>query len=1843
MSDLNYIGGEGTTITGITVTGALDFDTAGTYYLVDCDINEVTNSSGGSVILVIDNTSITTSTDPNVSINDVNVTIVVDGGTYDTDNDKFLVDTDTVSTFTIDGFTPTEIEHTGSGSTTILGVNNAKVYGPLKVLATTITATGGSLTIGDGLEPSANYSVSAGEITLTGTEADLSGLRGLYEVDYFRVGPVYQYSTASRLVVSGTLSHDPDVEVITFANTITDETVRVSGTGVYNYGSEETLFGHTTSSTGTGLVITREDNANWDEPVFEVEDGGTFIMKGGVIQTSGTTYFNDGSIVDIKDGEIIISNPTEGQLIRSFTTNFTVDGLVKNGGALILYEAPASFSGYRPIYSDLSPQSAGRLDYSLLFYGNAQVITIRDFSGFGNPNDIGYIDNGKGILLNPVNGSATTIAGWLSGTRSDTYIEIQKEVTFNIEDSVGGESNPRVYAIDTLDANRRNQNGENNLPDNVYDATAVGGSASFTVVAGIYNAINTQTQPTDVRFSGDLAAFYFIEYDKVLSETTVSLKGNGELEVDWVLFTDTLIEEPNRATVDAYTSIDSSAQMYDRAKSYLVDNYAGETSVDFGRDGDQVSLTYHTMTLDGTPNAVPANTFAYGSDIATIKSSNFIGGATATTGKVTTENGALLGGGVFDCDIEYGSGTGTTLTNVTCSGTVTFEAGEYTLVNCDLNIVTADAAVILNKDETTTITDSTDLDITVQDAIRYATLTITSVDDANVQVNDDTGTTMVDREVGFSGEYSYTVPVLSSGTWSYCVNKAGYAPLIGAFDANGSDVNVGGALALKKQPDGSAMYTGSSSAVLGISVNIDGSSMLCNVGDGSVSLQELFDEVEDILEGQNGMTYLMNGGGEVAIANLPTGNFVFLGANVRLANPTAALNATIAAFVQSVDGTILSGSNPIQFVVVTEAAKLTEYNGAIWIDPSATDTIAAYPFGTEGNPVSSWEQAHTLSEFYNIRTIHVEGVVSLGTQDAINHIFIGGNITDEIQKNGRDVTGSTFKEMQLSGSSTGLHACEKVVLADGVNLNGIYQNCYLDGDSILEDGANVVLADAVSIIAGTASPTITHGTNSMLSLRRYSGGLTLKGSTAGCVSTLEYVSGRCTADNTNTGGVISARGMTVDAFTDNTAGATVELSALLNGVTSQSDIQTKVTRLDALVENDGGDQFTSKAMSQAPSSGGGSTTTEIYTPTSFVRTVGDDGGGGLAEIQSMDEQYAIIGETVSGLEVLATVSTSTLTQNPALVRIRGYYLSTQLSHDVAIQIWNYNTSAWETKGVMTDRSSPYDYVIPLSIDNADDTSGEMQIRFLHNDVTYKTQHSLYIDYIGFEKVESGAELASDIAAVLNNQQQLLHEHKITSDYAVAATANTITLASSASYTSGAYDPSIVKITAGTGAGQTRIILQYDGVSKVAAINRDWKELPDTSSWYVIEEYADSHSVNEGLAQGGTNNTVTLNADASSVDDVYVGQIVFLVSGLGQDQTGLITAYNGTTKVATIDRDWIINPSSITGYIIEPASPSLLSASTQAAIDDTNSKVVRFDSLIEDSGGDRFTAKSLETAPTAEMGESELHAALDSYTGKDNWKADISALSTQLSVDGLNDISIADIDARLAAYDAPTLTEMTAAFTEIKGAGWTVSDTMEAIKDGVSSGAITPSDIWTYVTRSVTGGVIDTNNDMRGTDGANTLAPDNAGVASIKAKTDQLDFISGDIKATLGGEEVFVDSGSYHSALNSYANKDQWHSDISSLATSAEIGSLDIKIVSISGDMEDVLEDTNELQMNQGAWVTASGFAVPSDVASAEANVISVISGLEAPDNSGIASIKERTDNLPDVPSSKSDVINASQL
>ena len=149
--------------------------------------------------------------------------------------------------------------------------------------------------------------------------------------------------------------------------------------------------------------------------------------------------------------------------------------------------------------------------------------------------------------------------------------------------------------------------------------------------------------------------------------------------------------------------------------------------------------------------------------------------------------------------------------------------------------------------------------------------------------------------------------------------------------------------------------------------------------------------------------------------------------------------------------------------------------------------------------------------------------------------------------------------------------------------------------------------------------------------------------------------------------------------------------------------------------------------------------------------------------------------------------------------------------------------------------------------------------------------------------------------------------------------------------------------------------------------------------------------------------------------------------------------------------------------------------------------------------------------------------------------------------------------------------------------------------------------------------------MRGTDGANTVAPDNASISSILADTNELQQNQGDwatatgfsthdpaavvtalqavadsFKANVSGLSTH-DAAAVVSALQAVAN--DFKADVSGVATQASVDSIDSDVQNIGSDVSTILTDTNELQQNQGDWATATGFSTHS--------ASDVVSGLQA--------------------------------
>jgi len=69
------------------------------------------------------------------------------------------------------------------------------------------------------------------------------------------------------------------------------------------------------------------------------------------------------------------------------------------------------------------------------------------------------------------------------------------------------------------------------------------------------------------------------------------------------------------------------------------------------------------------------------------------------------------------------------------------------------------------------------------------------------------------------------------------------------------------------------------------------------------------------------------------------------------------------------------------------------------------------------------------------------------------------------------------------------------------------------------------------------------------------------------------------------------------------------------------------------------------------------------------------------------------------------------------------------------------------------------------------------------------------------------------------------------------------------------------------------------------------------------------------AQAGAAGSITLASAASTTDDMYTGLVVAIIGGSGVGQSRVITDYVGSTRVATIEPNWISTPTSSSIYAL----------------------------------------------------------------------------------------------------------------------------------------------------------------------------------------------------------------------------------------------------------------------------------------------------------------------------------------
>lgn len=225
--------------------------------------------------------------------------------------------------------------------------------------------------------------------------------------------------------------------------------------------------------------------------------------------------------------------------------------------------------------------------------------------------------------------------------------------------------------------------------------------------------------------------------------------------------------------------------------------------------------------------------------------------------------------------------------------------------------------------------------------------------------------------------------------------------------------------------------------------------------------------------------------------------------------------------------------------------------------------------------------------------------------------------------------------------------------------------------------------------------------------------------------------------------------------------------------------------------------------------------------------------------------------------------------------------------------------------------------------------------------------------------------------------------------AQAGGASTITLRSGAVATDAYYAKQLLRIVAGTGAGQSEYISSYVGATKVATMGAAWAVPPDNTSVYeiigggtipgasaptasqvasaVMEEAMSGHTTagsfgefvnaaisRTGTAQAGTTTSITLDAGASATNNLYRYHNVEITGGTGAGEVSFITGYTGSSKVASVDPPFAVAPDATSKFAlrkfgIDAATPTQVATAVWAATRAANATAGTFGEYVNADG------------------------------------------------------------------------------------------------------------------------------------------------------------------------------------------------------------------------------------------------------------------------------------------------------
>jgi hypothetical protein len=549
-------------------------------------------------------------------------------------------------------------------------------------------------------------------ITQSGTDTSLAGLATVPGVTLSpsTISIIYTITSAS-LVIAGSLIYNRLTNRLRFLNSasiLTGSTTRpvMQITGTYNNSVSQTINSYSFKSPSYAILFESNPTSNSAAGNFIGSSSTSISVFEGNIEfnlntsNSPQTFVLEGNTT-FQNGSII--NATVSGFNVQFTTTLNASTLTVNN--YNSYGCGMRVLGNTTIINNyLSVGAAGAINQaSSLAVNNPIYAGLQDGGG-----SIGWRTVNNSLkyfqLLNFASSRVSLIGLAQGNATANSQTLLTNSLNVLAQDSSGVVQDMKLWAKDSNNGNRCSANYGAGLGfeiattgDLIYTGiTNASGLATFSsIISAIFWQVASGVSAAyqvDHRGNGGATSqnliFYACSYKHNLAQqspdmwvfnTATGLYNTPtNKSATYLLILDTSITEPIMATVAAYTTLNTNAELYDFAKYYLYTNFAGQTATYITGTGNAGS--YNVIINQSAVNPFTPT----GSSLA-IKSANFTGDLT-TSGSVILANASIISNNIVDApnviqDIP------TNFNGVTITGNLTVNTNTpitVTFTDCDI-------------------------------------------------------------------------------------------------------------------------------------------------------------------------------------------------------------------------------------------------------------------------------------------------------------------------------------------------------------------------------------------------------------------------------------------------------------------------------------------------------------------------------------------------------------------------------------------------------------------------------------------------------------------------------------------------------------------------------------------------------------------------------------------------------------------------------------------------------------------------------------------------------------------------------------------------------------------------------------------------------------------------------------------------------------------------------------------------------------------------------------------------------------------------------------------------------